>query len=348
MTNPPPVEVLIALPLSEALQERIRALSPRLRISYHPALKVDDVDDAAWRRCEVLFTDRVWPSPEQVPNLRWIQFFLSGVDFAANAPILHRPDVIATTMSGASAPQVSEYILLMLLALGHKMADMAALQSRAEWPRDRWERLAPFELRGSTVGFLSYGSIAREAARLLQPWGVKILAVKRDVMHPQDTGYVAPGLGDPEGELFTRLYPFEAIGSMLKLCDYVVNLLPLTPETRGLIGAPEFAQLKPTAYWIEVGRGGVVDQTALLNALQERRIAGAAFDVFPEEPLSSNSPFWRLPNVIISPHVAGISPHYHDRAVAVFIENLQFTSPDPRCSTALIPSEAIDWRVHLT
>jgi phosphoglycerate dehydrogenase-like enzyme len=142
-------------------------------------------------------------------------------------------------------------------------------------------------------------------------------------MRPEDPGYTIPGLGDPAGDLFHRLYPYQAARSMMKECDYVVVSLPLTPETRGLIGANELSAMKPSAYLVAVARGGVIDQAALTAALQEKRIAGAALDVFAEEPLPSNSPLWKMPNVIVTPHVGGMSVHYNQRAINLLIENLK-------------------------
>lgn len=228
-----------------------------------------------------------------------------------------------TTLSGAAAPQMAEYTLAMLLALGHRLPELNAHQARAEWPRERWDRFRPQELRASVVGIIGYGSIGREIARLVRALGATVLAVKRDVMHPEDIGYTIPGLGDPGGDLFHRLYPYQALRSMIKECDYVVVCLPLTPETRGLIGANELAAMKPTAFLVAVARGGVVDQSALATALQERRIAGAALDVFSEEPLPASSSIWKLPNAIVSPHVGGMSVHYNQRAVDLFVENLK-------------------------
>ena len=322
MSETNPINVIVTLPFPEGLLESMRQVSPRLQISTYTPRRVEDIPAEAWAGCEILYTDRILPTEAQAPNLRWIQFHYAGIDFALDAAILRKPGLMATTLSGAAAPQVAEYCLAMMLALGHHMPDMNRLQSRAEWPADRWERLNPHELRGSTVGMIGYGSIARELARLLQPFNVTVLAAKRDVMHPADEGYNIPGLGDPEGELFQRLYPIEALNSMLKLCDYAVCSLPLNASTRGSIGAEALAAMKPTAYMIDVSRGGIIDPAALIAALQEKRIAGAALDVFAEEPLPSGSPFWRLPNVIISPHIAGISPHYQQRAADMFIANL--------------------------
>lgn len=316
-----PVEVLVTVQFSEAEIEALREVSPRLRVTMMDAREVREIPNEVWNRSEVLYTGRVLPTPDQVPALRWIQFHFAGVDFALEQPLLQKPEILATTLSGAAAPQMAEYALGMILALARRLPEIAAHQARAEWPRERWERFRPVDLRGSTVGIIGYGSIGREIARLLNAFGAKVLAAKRDVMHPEDPGYIIPGLGDPGGDAFSRLYPFQALKSMMKECDFVVVTLPLTAETRGLVGAAEFSAMKPSAYLINLGRGGVVDQAALLVALQEKQIAGAALDVFAEEPLPAGHSFWKLPNVIVSPHIAGMSNYYNERAMDLFIEN---------------------------
>jgi len=323
MSNNDPINVLITLPVSEDLQAALRSVSPRVRLVLRAATRVDEIDAETWGKAEVLYTDRLTPDPALAPALRWVQFNMAGIDFASESALLKKPGLTATTLSGAGAPHVAEFALAMLLALSHRHPDLYAGQQRAEWPRDRWTRYLPHELRGSTVGLVGYGSIGRELARLLQPFQVIILAAKRDVMHPEDNGYIEEGLGDPQGELFTRLYPYQALKSMFKDCDFVVNSLPLTAQTRGLIGAEELRALKPGAFFVDVGRGGVVDVAALAQALDDHHLGGAALDVFPEEPLPAASPLWRAPNLILSPHVAGISPHYTQRALRMFTENLR-------------------------
>lgn len=320
---PETIEVLITLPFPEDLVDQLRGVSPRLNITVHKARTPEDVSANVWKRTEVLYTNRVLPTPDQVPKLRWIQFHWAGVDHAIDDSILRKPDLVATTLSGAAAPQMAEYVLMMLLALGHHLPDMIDQQSRSDWPKDRWERFSPQELGESTVGIVGYGSIGRQIARLLHAFGATILATKRDVMHPEDEGYSPKGLGDPAGEFVRRLYPPQALVSMIKECDFVVITVPLTPQTENLIGEKEIGALKPTACLVDVSRGGILNQEALITALRERRIGGAALDVFPEEPLPPESPLWNFPNVIISPHISGNTPLYDERAVELFSENLQ-------------------------
>lgn len=318
-----PIEILVTVPFQENEIQTLRELSPRLRITALPAREPGDIPKETWARTEVLYTDRVVPAPDLVPALRWLQFHWAGINSLMDAPLLKKSELMFTTSVGAAAPQMAEYALAVILALSHRLPELGALQTKTEWPRDRWERFRPQELRTSTVGIVGYGSIGREVARLVRAFDATVLAAKRDVMHPADTGYIIPGLGDPGGDLFNRLYPFQAIRSMLKECDFVVVTAPITAETRGLIGVAELAAMKPTAFLINMARGGIVDQNALLAALQERKIGGAALDAFVEEPLPANSPFWKLPNVIITPHIGGMSSHYNQRAIEMFLENLR-------------------------
>jgi phosphoglycerate dehydrogenase-like enzyme len=317
-----PVEVLITLPFSESLIKQLSDVSPRLHIHSLVARKVDEVPSEIWAQVEVLYTNRVFPTQDQAPRLAWIQAHWAGIDHAVDAPIFQRPGMIVTSLSGASAPQMAEHAVMMLLALGHNLPTAFQYQRRAEWPTGRWELFSPTELRGSTVGIVGYGSAGRQIARLLRIFDATVLATKRDVMHPEDTGYTLEGMGDAAGDLVNRLYPPQALRSMLKLCDFVVICIPRTPATLNLIGADELAVLKQGAALVDISRGGIVDHNALIPLLRDRKLAGAALDVFPTEPLPTDSPLWKLPNVIITPHVAGFSPHYDQRAADLFAENL--------------------------
>ena len=318
-----PIQVLITIPLPEPLVAALSDISSRLSITVQKASKIEDIPDELWGRTEVLYTNRVLPEIEQAANLRWVQFHWAGVEHVVDHPLLRKPDLIATTLSGAAATQMAEYILMMLLALGHRLPDLMQHQINVEWPKDRWERFAPLELRNSTVGIIGYGSIGRQVARLLHPFGATILATKRDALHPEDHGYVPDDAGDPAGVFVHRLYPAEALSSMLKECDFVVITTPKTAATTDLISSDELSVFKSSAYLIDVSRGGIVDHNALIQALKDRKIGGAALDVFPEEPLPSNSPLWKLPNVIITPHISGNTLYYDERAVELFATNLQ-------------------------
>jgi len=314
--------ILITLPLDERLLDTLKAVAPQAEFIVHPAKKADEIPAEIWERVEVLYTNVVLPDPDAVPNLRWIQFHWAGIDHVADHPLVKSGRVVVTTLSGAAVPQMGEYVVMMLLALGHRLPSLMAHQRRKEWPEDRWRRFMPQELNSSTVGIVGYGSLGREVARLLSVFGTTVLATKRDVMHPEDTDYAPEGRGDPQAQYVRRLYPAQALKTMVRECDFVVVTVPLTPETRGLINAEVFEAMKPGAYLVDVSRGGVVDHEALLEALRSGHLAGAALDVFPTEPLPPESPLWEMPNVILTPHIAGATRYYDERAVAVFSANL--------------------------
>lgn len=320
-----PVPVLITVEFADELLAMFEAVSERIELLYHPAEHARDVPEDVWARAEVLYTGGLVPDPALAPQLRWIHAHTAGVDHMLDQPICQTEDVMLTTASGIHATNITEYVFMMMLAFGHRLPEMMARQSAADWPdAGKFSTFLPLELRGSTVGIVGYGSIGREIAHVAHTFGMEVLAVKRDVRQPADPeGYALPDVGDPEGKYFHRLYPPEALASMVRECDFVVVALPLTESTRLMFDADIFAAMKPTAYLINVGRGGVIDEEALLHALRNGQIAGAAMDVFEFEPLPEDSPFWKQPNLIISPHIAGNTRDYNQKAARLFAQNLE-------------------------
>jgi phosphoglycerate dehydrogenase-like enzyme len=316
---------LITVRLEDEILETLRDVSDRLDILYHPVQQLREVPEDIWTRVNVLYTADIVPEPAQAPKLRWIHTHFAGVDHLLDQSIFQTEGVVLTSASGIHATTMTEYVFMMMMAFGHRLLTMMEYKASATWPIEHKFRIfMPKPLRGSTVGIVGYGSIGREIARVAQTFGMEVLAVKRDVRHPADPdGYYLPGTGDPEGLCFHRLYPPEALISMARVSDFVVLTVPLTESTRLMINADVFAAMKRTASLINVSRGGVVDEAALLYALQTGQIAGAAMDVFESEPLPADSPLWKLPNLIISPHISGSSPDYNRKAAALFIENLK-------------------------
>ena len=322
MPDEPDVLVLMTVRFPDPLLQRIRAVSPRLRLEVHPASIASELPGALLPDVEILYTVRALPDPEAAPSLRWIQFHYAGIDHVADHPLL-RGEVHVTTLSGAAVPQMAEFVMMALLALGRRLPRLERDRAEKRWAENRFDRFRPVDLRGSTVGIVGYGSVGREVARLCRAFGAEVLATKRDVRRPFDDGYRLDQQGDPSADLPTRLYPPQALPSMAAECDFLVVTVPLTPETRGLIGRNIFQKMKPSACLVDVSRGGVVDHNALIEALSEKRLGGAALDVFPVEPLPASSPLWDMPNVILSPHIGGASNHYFEQAAALFTINLQ-------------------------
>jgi phosphoglycerate dehydrogenase-like enzyme len=219
---------------------------------------------------------------------------------------------------------MGEYVLGLMLAFSHRIPKMVEDTRTGTWSEKRFARYLPQELRGSTVGIVGYGAIGREVARLSRAFGMTVLAMKRNLRRLSAANtFTVEGTGDPEGEIPDRYYPPSALHSMLSESDFVVVLTPLTEATHHLIDADALNAMKESAYLINVARGDVVDEGALTEALQEATIAGAGLDVFSEEPLPEESPLWGMENAILSPHIAGNTPEYNDRAVSLFITNLK-------------------------
>lgn len=317
------IEILLTIDFSEDLINQIREVAEDILITQQVTRQPEEIPAETWKNTEVLFTSRTIPEGDLAPNLRWVQFNSAGVDRWVDNPLFQNSDIQVTSLSGANASQVAEHIIEMMLALGHRLPELVRYQVKNTWPTDRGQRFTPLELRDATVGIVGYGSIGRQTAKLLNGFGSTILTSKADLKQLEDRGYLPEGLGDKQAALPTRIYPAEALRSMFKECDFVVVSVPLTDQTRGIIAKEQLAAMKPTAFLIDASRGGVVDQAALIEALQAGIIAGAALDVFPEEPLASDSPLWAMENVIITPHIAGISSEYDQRAVTLFMENLK-------------------------
>lgn len=318
----PDINLLLTVPFPTALVERLQAVSPRLKITSRTTSDAEDLPEELLQETEILYTLSALPDVDLVPNLRWIQFHYSGVDHVMGHPLLGS-DLMITTMSGVSAPQLAELTLMFILSLSHRMLKFIHSAPEEHWASGRLKRYQPQELRGSTVGIVGYGSVGREIARLCQAFGASVLTTKRDLKHLSDDGYSLEGLGDPESEIPDRIYPPEALRSMVSLCDFVIITIPLTRKTQGIYDEAVFEAMKPSAFLIDISRGGIVDHGALVEALNLERLAGAALDVYPIEPLPESSPLWEMENVILTPHIGGSSPHYLERAIQLFSMNIQ-------------------------
>jgi phosphoglycerate dehydrogenase-like enzyme len=278
--------------------------------------------EAAQGGCDVLFTLRV---PDELmnraPQLQWIQLLSAGADHILKGVLAERRTVAVATASGIAASTMAEYTIGSMLAWAHGLHRTLRSQLRHEWKRTGFMDIDP--MRGKTLGVIGYGSIGRETARIARGLGMNVLALKRNPHERRDEGWNPPGVGDPEGSIPSRWYSPEQCGEILHESDYITVTLPLTPSTRGLIGRKEIAAMRPDAYIVNVGRGEVIDQDALAEALRERRIGGAGLDVFEREPLESESPLWDLENVILTPHVSGGFKDYNGACCELFAANLE-------------------------
>lgn len=246
------------------------------------------------------------------PKLEWVHIRSAGLDNMM-FPELTAHGAAITNGSGVFSQSLGEFVLGAILYFAKDFRRMIRHQQAGEW--------APFdivEIAGQTVGILGYGDIGRAVASRARALGMKVLAVKR---------HVAPGVADP---LADRVFGPEARLEMLAQSDYVVVAAPLTAETRGMLGERELAVMKPGAVVVNVGRGPVIDEAALVRALAEKRIRGAALDVFDREPLPAGHPFYSLENVLLSPHCADHTPTWIADAMRFFLSQFErFSKGEP-------------------
>jgi len=314
------LNVLVTMPFGDALLDRVRAVSPRLVVSRAPAA------DADYARADVLYAGNPPRELARAPKLRWVQVHMAGVNTLYDHPLYTDSTIPIVTASGVHAATIAEYAITMLLALAHRVPLMVEWQAKGGWPpdRERWPLFVPSEVRGATLGIIGYGSIGRELARIAKTaFAMTVLACKRDPSRRADDGYSLPGTGDPDGTLPDAWFSPKELPALLARSDVVVMAAPLTRETERMIDAGALAAMKPSAYFINVGRGASVDEVALAQALNDKRIAGAAVDVFAQEPPPAGHVLYGAANVILSPHVSGFLPTYDDKCTDLFAENLR-------------------------
>ncbi len=242
------------------------------------------------------------------PRLRWFQLWYAGADWLQKFPETVDLPFLVSTASGIHGEQMTEHLFGLLFAWNRKLKATFAAQDRGEWAKYGHGDMDV--LAGKTMLILGYGTIGERIAAAARVFGMEVVGVRRT---PPASGRDGQGV---------RVLGLEALDSLLPAADHVVNILPLTQDTRASFGAARFAAMKRSAVFSNIGRGGTVDEGAMIEALAERRIAGALLDVTSEEPLPSSSPLWKLDNVLLTPHYSGFHPRYDELALGVFLDNL--------------------------
>lgn len=236
-------------------------------------------------------------------NLKWIQSFSAGVE--AYLPDVRESDIILSNASGVHPVPISEHVIGMMLYLERDLGKIRDQQRDKKWAKV--EELS--ELEGKTVIVAGLGKIGSRIARLCKAFEMKVIGIRNDVSN--------------KPEFVDEVYTSEEMDHVLPEADYIILALPSTNETEKFLNEDRFNKMKNTARVLNIGRGTAIDEKALIRALEEKKIAGAALDVFEKEPLPENSPLWNMENVIVSPHVSGWSGKYMDRAVEIFCKNLE-------------------------
>jgi phosphoglycerate dehydrogenase-like enzyme len=316
--------------------DRIREAAPGARIVN---LSVEGLADGPIDDVEVLL--RGFLSAEafdrllaRAPGLSWVHSATSGVERALTSAALAR-GVVVTNARGVFTRPIAEHVLLMILAISRRLPQLLELQ------RERtWQPVEGRELRDLTIGIVGYGSLGRAIASLATAFGCRVIAIRRrpgaadSASGDPQMAAGSPGVGEttsgdddddgfPVAPRLQRVYGPDRLHDFLAESDVVVLAAPLTPATEGMIGEAALAAMRPGAWLINVARGRLVDEVALVRALRAGQIGGAALDTFSDEPLQPSSPFYDLPNVIVTPHTAWSSARVLDRSIDLFCDNLR-------------------------
>ena len=312
-----PIKVAVTFKVADEIIEAITAVSPRIELVDFPGItlgrnqQLTDEDLVAARRAlaeaEVVFGTNTMPMAmfDDAKALKWFQVITAGVDRMAKDGLLERGFTV-TKVSGLASVPIAEYCIGTMIMLTKSLH--LALRDQLE---HKWTFRWTGELRGKTCGIVGMGAIGTEVAIRARAFGMRVVATRRRA----GAGESAPHCD--------ALYPFTELASLLRESDYVVLCVPLTDETRGLLGSAEFGMMKQGAILVNIARGAVVDEAAMIEALNSGRLASAALDVFDPEPLPATSPLWDMPNVIVTPHLSGAVERYGHRAAEIFIRNLQ-------------------------
>jgi phosphoglycerate dehydrogenase-like enzyme len=243
-------------------------------------------------------------------RLRWIHTQAAGVGHMLT-PELIASDIVLTNSRGVRAPAIAEHVIGMVLVLARQLHTLLEHQRARHWAQEEMDLSGRmWTLRGRTMGIVGLGSIGEGVAKLAAVFGMTVIAIRRRVDASPVDGV-------------REIWPPERLHDLLAASDVVVLTVAHTPETEGLIGERELRAMKPNAVIVNVGRGSLIQEPALIAALQAGTIGGAALDVVAEEPLDRDSPLWSLPNVLISPHVSGTIERYWESSADLFMDNLR-------------------------
>ncbi|ORY83809.1 hypothetical protein BCR37DRAFT_378822 [Protomyces lactucae-debilis] len=340
--------LLISFPLEQHLVEDLRSCGLFETVEHYPTKFVvgskhpdnfwnhepPEIPAECWTRATVLMTMFWLPkSPEQAPNLRLVQTMSAGIEHFDGSAYLASPDVKKqvqlASAAGVHSSAIAEHILMHILAHFHKMSVLNKIQAARSWNRTLYVPPGSLagspEIRGHTIGVIGYGCIGRDVARLATAFGMKVLAASSTGRKAPARGYTIAGTGDDDGSLPEAWYPSgdaEAMEDFWAKSDVVVLCCPVTKTTKHLINASTLKQMKQSSFLVNVSRGAVIDQDALIEALENEQIAGAFVDVTDPEPLPKDHPLWTTKNCTVTPHITGATTMYETRCADLLKINM--------------------------
>ncbi|TAH63818.1 MAG: D-2-hydroxyacid dehydrogenase, partial [Anaerolineaceae bacterium] len=264
-----------------------------------------NVTEEMLSKAEIIFG---WPKHDELRkavNLKWLHLPSAGADGYTDPSVYVNNDILLTTSSGVYGRAIAEHVFAMILSYNRNLQEYSLLKEEKRWSTI----LSTKDFYGSTVGIIGFGDIGKEVAIRAKAFGARVLIVKRTLSNTP--------------EYVDELYITEEIDQVLKQSDYIVLTLPATEKTKDIISRERLSIMKSDAFIVNIGRGELVDQEALIEALREHRIGGAGLDVMTPEPLPADNPLWELPNVIITQHSSGLSVGNDNRRTRLFADNLK-------------------------
>ena len=320
----PVLNILIDVAIHEPSLDRLKAMpGMRVAVTDTPDQEIAaNLPDDQVRDLDILFCTYLPKNHQHMERLKYLQIGSAGYEQLRGQGLPGR-HLRACNASGVFDTSIAEWNIAMMVNLARDLMQMIRNQEAAHWERDspKFQR----SIRGSVVGLWGYGGLARQTARLAKALGLVVHVLTRDGVKPRPNTYVVPESGDPEGTLPDREFTSGQETEFLSSLDFLVVALPLNAHTRGLIGDPQLKALPRRAFVLNPARGPLIEEGALLRALEERQIAGAALDAHYHYPMPPDHPLWRFPNVIMTPHISGsaLGEYYVPRIWDIFMQNLE-------------------------
>jgi phosphoglycerate dehydrogenase-like enzyme len=315
-----PTTILVGTDVGPENLGRIERAAPGARVSCRSCGSPAELTQAIGRNVDIIFADLLPDFVDPNGRLRWAQLMSAGIEVLRDSPAWSAPGLQITNASGVHVPAMSEYIIAMILQSTGSFAAATSFKSTRRW-EDRFA-IKRSPVAGKVLGILGYGSIGRRVGRLAHALGMRTLAIRRSRDREPTDQYRWPFIeavdsGSEPAEVLTA----DALPRVMRESDFLAVTMPLTADTKGMVGAAELALMKPHAFIVNVSRGAIFDEGALIEALAAKRIAGAALDVFAREPPAGDNPLFHLPNVVLTPHISGVFDEYNDIATDIFITN---------------------------